>query len=481
MKSKIGFWILALAIMGVAFISGCVQQGKPVCPPAGFPQPPGCEGGQKIYIPQMQVAGNPPVSEINLSTAVVVPTDIFKINYPNFYSNPSTKAVIVKNPYCIIAEENVAYPADYLGNRTFPEISGAPLPAEIKKAVGLKDMWTPWGPNLNNCASESGYGSTREALEKSLPRVKALGAEQIHITNYVSFSNFQKAEVEDFSKAAMPDDDLRFIAKKASEQGLGVVLYLNLAPGKETVSEIPNDEWLSTLIKNWKPFVLHEARLAQETGIKAIMINHFDYQPAIKGYEETYQKEMLDLIKEVRVVYNGRIILLIEPLGGANLDKLANLLDEADIFLYTPYTKINDEADKTVSVSNLRSIYAKRLAEIGKYYGKYNKPVYLRVLIQSEAEFLEKGWNEDMFCIQRGNDPCYQKNLKVDFSLQAIAYEALMEAIKQVHGKEISFGAVDTYGYWFTDTIFPYVSQPQMAHSVRNKPAESIVRAWFRK
>ena len=482
MKSKMNH-LFVLAIIGIIFISGCVgQEGKPVCPPAGLPQPPGCEGGPEIPKLMIPSTGQPAVAEINISDSITVTSDISKINYPSFYNTPSAKPTIVKNPYCIIAEESVSYPADYLGSRPFPEISGAPLPAYIKRAVGLKDVWTPYGPNLNNCASESGYSSTREAFEKTLPHVKALGGEQIHVTNYIAFTNFQKAELEDLSKAAMPDDELRFVAKRASEQGLGVVLYLNLAPGKENVSwDIPSDSWLSTLIKNWKQFALHEAKIAQETGIKAIMINHFDYQPSIKGFEETYQREMLALIKDVRTVYGGKVILLIEPLSGANLDKMENLLGEADIFLYTPHTKINDETDKTVSVSNLRSIYAKRLAEIGKYYGKYNKPIYLRILIQSESEFLEKGWNEDMFCIQRGSDPCYQKNLKVDFSLQAIAYEALMEAIKEVHGESINFSAVDTYGYWFTDTILPKNSQPQMAHSIRNKPAESVVKEWFRR
>ena len=75
---------------------------------------------------------------------------------------------------------------------------------------------------------------------------------------------------------------------------------------------------------------------------------------------------------------------------------------------------------------------------------------------------------------------CYQKDLKPDFSIQAIAYEALLESIKEVHNKDMKIEAVDTYGYWFTDVMLPKNSQPQIAQSIRNKPAESIVKEWYK-
>jgi hypothetical protein len=165
------------------------------------------------------------------------------------------------------------------------------------------------------------------------------------------------------------------------------------------------------------------------------------------------------------------------------LNKLSDLLTAVDGFIYTPYTNILENApDKTVSVQNLKVLYAGNLKEVGREFGRYQKPFLLRVLVQSEKEFLEKGWNEDMFCIERDGDPCYQKNLTVDFSLQAVAMEAMLEAVSQVERDQVmAIENIDIYGYWFTDVILPDFSQPQMAHSIRNKPAESVVYAWFKR
>jgi len=65
--------------------------------------------------------------------------------------------------------------------------------------------------------------------------------------------------------------------------------------------------------------------------------------------------------------------------------------------------------------------------------------------------------------------------------VQAIAYEAMMEAINEAHGKFLNVEAVDAYGYSFTDVLLPQVWLPQISHSVRNKPAESIVKEWFKR
>ena len=103
-------------------------------------------------------------------------------------------------------------------------------------------------------------------------------------------------------------------------------------------------------------------------------------------------------------------------------------------------------------------------------------------MIQSEEDFLSNGWNEDMFCIEKDGDACYQKNLTVDFSLQAVAYEAMLEAISEsIKSDSINISGMDSYGYWFTDVILPENSQPQIAQSVRNKPAESIIYEWYKR
>ena len=460
------FLILIVGIVGLFVAATAVMFVLKACPPKGpWPAPPWC--GRTV--------------KEEFKDVLVVPTNMDKIIYPNFYKQAKPTNITVNDPYCLIEAPETVYPATYLGDYSLPQIKGAPLPAGITRIIGLKDGWMPH-PNNNTGCYSFGYAAMKEAYENTLRRVKAIGAEKITFTNYVHLSNFKSAEI-DVSDKAVSEKDLRFVATKAREQNLEVILYLNLSPGEEKVSlEIPSASWLSALIHNWEPFVLDQATIAEETGIYAIMINHFHYQPSIKGFEDAYQNEMLALLQKIRNVYSGKVLLMIEPMSDANLGKLDTLLKQVDGFIYTPFANILQyESDKTVSVSRLKTQYLNGFANLGRDFGKYSKPIYFRILIQSHKESLEKGWIEDGFCIARVSDSCYQRNLKVDFGVQAIAYEAMMEAIKQAHNNYFTVGGVDSYGYWFTDVILPDVSQPQIAQSVRNKPAESIVKEWFKR
>ena len=484
--------IVVLAMSGLCVAGVVVMFFANICPPQGpWPMPPWCGANSQdavgfppLTVPTFSlpiVAPTPMV--LLLDDAIVVPTDVEAIDYPDMFNNPAITSAQVVDPYCTLEQEQVAYPAEYLGGNGFPQINGAPLPTDIKRMVGIKDVWIP-EPNLNDCPYSEPYEKMRQALDGTLLRVQALGADEITFTNYIAFVDFEIPELQPPAKAATGADDLRYIARQADEMGLGMTLYLNLAPGSEKVSwEIPSEEWLAILINNWEPFVLDQARIAEETGIDALMINHFDYQPGVKGFEDIYQIEMLDLLAKTREIYSGRILFMIEPVWGADLGKLDELLRSVDGFIYTPITMaLRNRSDKSVSVSNLKASYLDNLNSISGDFGRFDQPFLLRILIQSETDFLENGWNEDMFCLPKDGDPCYQKNLDVNFSLQAVAYEALLEAIAQTAGNNtMVIDGLDANGYWFTDVILPFNSQPQFAQTIRNKPAEAVVFQWFKR
>ncbi|MFA6392583.1 MAG: hypothetical protein WCW54_00650 [Candidatus Paceibacterota bacterium] len=461
------FPIIIISFVFLFIVSTILMFVFKLCPPAGpWPTAPWCASKME---------------KVDLVNAITISTDINKINYPDFYKNPNVSNVAVKDPYCAITKSEVSYPKSYLGKYEMPSVEGAPFVGEINRTIGIKDTWIK-EPNLNKSCIALDSKPMRKAYEETLDRVVNLGADQISFSNYVHFSDFKNALIDGPEKAAIKEGDLRFVVDKAKEKNLKMILYLNLAPGKQVVSDIPNATWLGTLIKNWEPFVLNQAKIAEETGIDALMINHFDYQPSIKDFEDAYEKDMLVLLGKVRNVYKGKVLLMIDPLWDSNLNKLDNLLKQVDGYIYTPTTNIlNNRSNKVVNVDNLKGLYLENFMNVGKGFSKYNKPIHLRILVQSSKEFLEKGWSEDMFCIKKMDDPCFQKNLEVDFSSQAIAYEAMMEAIKETDGKYFKVGGVESYGYWYTDVILPSNSQPQMAHSVRNKPAESVVREWFKR
>lgn len=476
--------IVLAFLLGILVLGVVLMVALDLCPPQGpWPRPPWCAPGEVTLpdpgsLPLLQPA---PSEFLVIENAVVIPAAVDQVNYPEMFNVPTTITAEVVDPYCALTREEIAFPVDYLGTNELPTIGDAPLPAEIGRIVGIKDVWIP-EPNLNSCPYSIPYEQMRQALTSTLARVIALGADAITFSNYISFINFDTAQLQTPDQAAISSDDLRYITNAAQQAGLDMTLYLNLAPGQGTVSwEIPSEDWLATLINNWEPFVLDQAQLAEETGVDAIMVNHFDYQPSIAGYEGVYQTEMMEIVEKVRSIYSGRILLMIEPTIGADLDQLETLLGSVDGFIFTPTTTpLRDAPDQTMSVVNLKQLYKQNIDGIGELFSRFDTPFLLRVLIQSEKEFLVNGWNEDMFCIPRGDD-CYQDDLEVDFSLQAIAYEAILEVIAELHGQTMIVNGIDVYGYWFTDVILPDFSQPQMAHSIRNKPAEAVVFEWFKR
>ncbi len=40
--------------------------------------------------------------------------------------------------------------------------------------------------------------------------------------------------------------------------------------------------------------------------------------------------------------------------------------------------------------------------------------------------------------------------------------------------------SINFTSYWWTDTMKPYQSLPEISQSIRNKPAESIVYQWWK-
>jgi hypothetical protein len=208
-------------------------------------------------------------------------------------------------------------------------------------------------------------------------------------------------------------------------------------------------------------------------------------------YKESATQEFLSIINDIRTIYNGKLFMGTP----AFYDKrIIEKVDAIVIPINSPYSWSYVD-DSNVSVSLLKQKYKDTIS--GQYYqmspnGMNSKdiPVIWSVLIQSRDKFLKDGWVEDGFCINPTsygtpvtyNDPlCTQKNYKTDFSIQALAYEGVFQAIKeQPYFK--TYGINLSTSYWHTDTLVPSEEGfPNLSQSIRGKPAESIVKHWFAK
>ena len=79
-----------------------------------------------------------------------------------------------------------------------------------------------------------------------------------------------------------------------------------------------------------------------------------------------------------------------------------------------------------------------------------------------------------------------QYSVPTDFSAQAIFIEGMLRAIDKQPWFETK-GTTASTAYWLSDTLIPaedqtgnvYEGFPNISQSVRGKPAEKIIKAWY--
>ena len=181
--------IVILALSGLCIAGVVVMFFANICPPQGpWPMPPWCGANSQdavdfppLTVPTLSLPGVVPTPVVlMLDNAIVVPTDVEVIDYPDMFNNPTITSAQVIDPYCAIEQEQVAFPAEYLGGTGFPQINGAPLPTDIKRMVEIKDVWIP-EPNPNNCPYSEPYEKMRRALDGTLLRVQSPRSRRDHI------------------------------------------------------------------------------------------------------------------------------------------------------------------------------------------------------------------------------------------------------------------------------------------------------------
>ena len=117
----------------------------------------------------------------------------------------------------------------------------------------------------------------------------------------------------------------------------------------------------------------------------------------------------------------------------------------------------------------------------------HGKPIMIVHGIQSRSDAMTRpGYMEETVCtsdvfgtFNGSQTECIQRATLPDFSIQAIVHEAAFELIGGLSNPAglIVFVA----DYWETDPLVPQTAYPNIGASVRNKPAEGVVKAWFKK
>lgn len=381
------------------------------------------------------------------------------------------------NP-CTLKTYSSTYPNSYQGNNLIPTPAGN-LDNSIMRSVGLKD-YHPM--DNNNCVKISDH--TRLMYKYTLDRLQKINADTVEIYQYgpvVDFNNSTWTTNE--NDWQIPKSELVWFVQEAHSRNLKVTLVWQLWPidksGNTINTNNPNQTEMMKVLNGWHNIIMDMAKLAQENSIDNLYIQwHAFHYPVVSDYREQATQKFITIIDDIRNVFNGKLFM-----GTPRFydKRVIEKVDAIVIPLFPSNWSYYDDNNISVSLIKDRVIdaiqgnYLDFVTESNIDIRKVN--VIWSVSLQSRNNALSNIWVEDGFCI----DNCIQNSYITDFSVQAMAYEGTLQAIKQqTYFKTVGINL--STGYWHTDTLVAGPEGfPNLSQSIRGKPAENIVKYWFSK
>jgi hypothetical protein len=420
--------------------------------------------------------------------------------------NSDTKATSSQTVACSVQRNSygdVPYPAEYLGAFPIPAPTGR-LPTSVVRGMAFTDDYPTLAsryPPLNSvCTDQNLYA--RSIWKEMLNRIQQDGATRVWIYNWTGFDDFTKANWG-LSKSfmAMSDSNFQFVVAEAKKRNLEVFYshmfdYIDLqgrtlapALSVDTLIKLMTKDDFRKTLDSYHSLIVAQARLAQQFGVAGMQVDwaYPGLMQIVQGqpnydpeFRTMYLNELSLIIDDIRAVFAGKIE--IGALAAPALDNgIAAKIDAISFTLNIG--SITAEENKSLTVNFLKNKYKSLIQQ--KYLEIYDQignvvkklPVIWRVQAQSHYNYYVTGWIGAVFC---ETDQCiYQKT---DYSVQAMGYEAMLEAINE-QTDFMSDSVIIDAGYWLTDDMVPRsdgsTGFPNLHQSVRNKPAENIVRYWF--
>lgn len=405
------------------------------------------------------------------------------------------------------------YPDSYKGNYTFTP-SNNKLDSTMVRAVGLKDYYPggegPGGPNLysNACAQ---YEYAKMLYRESLDKIKADGADVVWVYNYARWDNVRNSVMKiDKKDQQIPDVMVEYIVQEAHKRGLKVYYSWMFDPrdvmGNSIYKPGTNIEEpaLIQMLDSYASLMTDISKYAQTIGIDGIAADwNALYIRNVEGeFRTLWDNRMSAIIDDIRKNFKGKItygasafsVLWYNP---TVMNKVDYLTINATIGTYTKTDAPKVDLDTLIKNAHCSIQYQyMRLVDAQQAFSNICPlktiradlklpPVMWTIQVQSHNRVLTHGWQEDGFCVPGKTDDgqdstCVQETFTTDLSIQAMGIEALLQAIsKQDYFKN---GGVDlSASYWHTDEVYPESRRgfPNISQSIRNKPAEAIVKSWF--
>lgn len=435
-------------------------------------------------------------SSLQLPQSYTVSTNLNSVTYPNSYTTSST--LLTSSDPCNLNISSVQYPKEWLGKFELPKIDNAPLKKSFIRGVALKDIMLHDNPGF--ILDKGCKGDIQSEFKKTIDRLKSLGVESITVTQWHYLSKYADNSwyimKADESFGPINDADLSLLVKTAHNAGMKVILYNQIqamidGPNQPLYTPLHNKENYTKWFQAYHNFILDRAVVYQSMGIdgwefgcgSCVFTNSGDYSvDSIKFFREELNKNF-NIVKQH---YFGKLFMYTNFLS---LDYTKDFFFQNIDYIatYSWELKLTEEQNKNLTVASYKDILKKHpFYQSTAWWSSLGKPTIVEFGIQSRTDALtnpgyveETGCTSSMFDMNAGSKlGCIQKNVVVDFALQAIVYQATLEAINELPTNNLIVVSRD---YWMTDVMTPYTAYPNLASSIRNKPAESILKMWYSK
>ena len=389
---------------------------------------------------------------------------------------------------------DVPLPPEYFGAFPIPTPMQR-LSTSVARGIAFKDDFDLGHhiPVDKECTDRTLFA--HNLIIESLSRMQQDGADHVWMYNWGFIDDFSKQSwtmIKSLNRFS--DEDTKFIVDEAKKKHMSVYLQWSHLPTDSLNNSLVSDgnytpESLTKIMNVYRDVLVGQAKYGGEIGLAGIEvdqdcfnINNIWEDPRLM---EIYVASIVATVKDVRQVFSGKVVY-----GGGTMDpRITSIVDSIVIFPFLD-RKLTVEQNNNLSVQLVKNAYLKVIKDAKNNYDYFMNgthsdiPVIWRIQNQSTREYYVKGWNEDCCC---PTPDCPQLKLEIDYSTQAIGTEAALEAIKEQTYFPNTIGLYFGTGYWFTDDVRPYqfksdptqYSFPNVSQSIRNKPAESIVRYWF--
>jgi len=428
----------------------------------------------------------------SVPTTYTVSTDATKLSYPSSYKVVTLKSSDLTNDPCKLDYSAVTYPQTWMGKYALPQVSGAPLKSTVQRGINLKDIMLTDNPTFNpNCK-----GSLKAEFSKLVDRLQKLGVEVFSVTQWhwmgkKSDGSWYVIKAED-SFGPISDSDLTYLVTAAHAVGIKVMMINQIqAIIENNVAYLPpaNRENYQKWFAAMTPFMEERGKYFQSIGLD---IWELGCNVCIYGDRTNNQadadfhiSEYLKLLPVVKKSFTGKLALQ----GGLEGSEARKLFDQVDILMvnYGP-NNYNPQPAESLSVASIKAA----ITDYGllNYYDRPGQTILIQFGIQSRVNaFTLPGYMEETGCTAGIGDlnttdaACIQKNTTPDFSLQAIYLEAHLEAIAALSLKNAKLMVVAN-DFWITDSMVSGVPNgvfPNIGSSLRNKPAEGVLKTWYAK